>query len=87
LDGVDVTGTVTNQALADTTFALRIGSDGAGGFWNGGLDEVAIYKTALTPAQVLTHYQIGLNDRELDPLSAWWPDRNHQHGHRQLVRR
>jgi hypothetical protein len=28
-------------------------------FWNGSIDEVAIYPLALTPAQILAHYQLG----------------------------
>ena len=38
-----------------------VGSTGSGfpGEFTGGIDEVAIYDTALTPTQVATHYLIG----------------------------
>src|SRR4030095_2674763 len=36
---------------------MRIGSDPKySQFWNGALDEVAIYPTALTPTQIAAHY-------------------------------
>ncbi|HKT02025.1 MAG TPA: LamG-like jellyroll fold domain-containing protein [Rugosimonospora sp.] len=43
-----------------TSLGLRLGSahDGGGGFY-GGLDDVAVYPTALTAAQVAAHYAAG----------------------------
>jgi hypothetical protein len=58
IDGADVTGTVTNQTLVDTTSALLIGGSGTG-FFNGSIDELAVYDTVLTPAQVALHYAEG----------------------------
>ncbi len=57
-DGVDVTGTVTNRTLTDSSAQLVLGArrGTASAFLDGLLDEVAIYKTALTPAQVAAHY-------------------------------
>lgn len=61
LDGVDVTGTVTNQTLTDTGTAQQIGRDSAGSLnVNGSIDEAAIYNYALSPARVLAHFQAGV---------------------------
>lgn len=58
LNGVDITGTVTNATFADTATALEIGrrADTAGAYWNGSLDEVAVYPTALSAARIAAHY-------------------------------
>ncbi|HXJ65862.1 MAG TPA: LamG domain-containing protein [Actinomycetota bacterium] len=61
LDTNDVTGTVTNQVLGDNGTQMGIGAqlDGtpAAKFFKGGLDEAAIYATALSQARVIAHYQ------------------------------
>jgi hypothetical protein len=59
IDGVDVTGTVTNLSFVNTTSAINIGRDPSGQYFNGGLDEVAVYGYALSPARVLAHYLAG----------------------------
>lgn len=63
VDGVDVTGTVTNQTLSNTTAALGIGAsvaDSGGADWiDGTIDEPAIYNVVLTPAQVKQHFYLG----------------------------
>jgi hypothetical protein len=59
VDGVDVTGTVTNQTLADTSSVLRLGGGSAGEFLNAYTDEVAVYKQVLPPATVTDHYNAG----------------------------
>jgi large repetitive protein len=60
LDGTDVTGTVTNQTSGANANTLAIGSDRGGGVWfNGLLDEAAIYGTQLTASQVQAHYLKG----------------------------
>jgi len=50
--------------LPNTTSPLRIGAgatEGAGAYWfNGDIDEVAIYDTALSPEQVAHHYHAGV---------------------------
>jgi hypothetical protein len=56
LDGVDVTGTVSNQTMVDNTLPLSIGQSSSGAWFNGTIDEVALYNVALTPAQVSNHY-------------------------------
>ncbi|KIG14262.1 Dipeptide-binding ABC transporter, periplasmic substrate-binding component [Enhygromyxa salina] len=39
------------------------------GFWNGGIDEVGMYNAALTPEQISTIYQNGLDGIQLDGSS------------------
>jgi hypothetical protein len=56
VDGVDVTGSVTNQTMSDNTQPLAIGQSSASAFFNGTIDEVALYNIALTPAQISGHY-------------------------------
>jgi hypothetical protein len=57
IDTVDVTGTVTNSTWANTvTTGISIGADAGGTPYNGGLDEVAVYGTALSSARVTAHY-------------------------------
>ncbi len=60
VDGVDNTGTVTNATLSNTADALTLGKFGSGLFFNGRLDEVAIYNTVLSGAIVLDHYNRGV---------------------------
>ncbi len=62
VDGADQTGTVTNSTLGNTADALFIGREAAfsGVFWDGGLDEVALYSTVLTAARVTAHYDAGV---------------------------
>ena len=62
VDGVDVTGAVTNAALADTAVDLQIAQLANGTIrFNGWLDEVAIYGTALSAARVTAHFLRGMN--------------------------
>lgn len=62
INGSDVTGTVTNQTLADVTTALYVGADyDASGPWLGRLDEVAFYSTALSQTDVQTHYNAAIS--------------------------
>jgi hypothetical protein len=60
LDGADVTGTVTNQTMVDNTLPLAIGQSSSAGYFNGTIDEVALYNVALTAAQLQNHYWAGL---------------------------
>jgi len=57
LDSVDVTGSVTNATLNDSGQNSYIGNDntGSNGF-DGAIDEVAVYATALSAARVIAHY-------------------------------
>ena len=58
LDGVDVTGTVTNKTLSDGTAQLVLGArrGTTSAFLDGFLDDVAIYKKVLTATQVAAHW-------------------------------
>lgn len=62
VNGADVTGTATNQTIANNSIALGIGAADAGtdDWLNGIVDEVAIYPTALSAARILAHYNAGL---------------------------
>ncbi|MDB6071274.1 MAG: hypothetical protein JWL81_2445 [Verrucomicrobiales bacterium] len=46
------------------------GDVGGGSFAGGGLDEIAIYPTALSPADVTAHYQNGTNASRATPYAA-----------------
>lgn len=57
LDGLDVTGSISNGTCSNTTIALHIGADdnGSGGvieFFSGQIAEVALFSAALTAAQI-----------------------------------
>ncbi|MGH3133820.1 MAG: LamG-like jellyroll fold domain-containing protein, partial [Gaiellaceae bacterium] len=57
IDGVDVTGTVTNVTLASSTSGFHIGNtDGLTQPFYGWVDEAALYPTALSAARVQAHY-------------------------------
>lgn len=59
IDGVNVTGVVTNSTCVNTASALTIGADESPvleDFFRGSLDEVAVYGTALSEARVKAHY-------------------------------
>jgi hypothetical protein len=58
IDGTDVTGTVGNRTIDDTTGSLSIGNGGARPF-RGVLDEAAVYNYALTSGQVAAHVAAG----------------------------
>ena len=48
--------------LANPANALAVGQRADGyGYWDGNLDEVAIYTNALTADRVLAHYEVGTN--------------------------
>jgi hypothetical protein len=55
VDGANVTGTVTNRTLTNSTSVLRVGSNGTNDF-SGTIDEVAVYGSALSAATVSAHY-------------------------------
>jgi hypothetical protein len=56
INGVDVTGTVSNQTIAANAAALRIGQDYPGIFALASFDELAIFPTALTAADIRSIY-------------------------------
>jgi hypothetical protein len=64
LDGVDVTATITPQTLVDTGGSVEIGNDNIGsstGPFQGTLDEVSLYKSALSAKKIVEHYVLGTN--------------------------
>lgn len=65
IDGVDVTGTVTNQTIVGTNESLNFfRSNIADDALLGSADEAAGYATALSPARVLAHYEAGIADKQ-----------------------
>lgn len=67
IDGVDVTGTPSNQTLSDNSQQLWIGAErtpGGGGasegHFFGDISEAAVYATALSAERVKQHYNAGL---------------------------
>lgn len=65
INGADVTGSVVNSTLVDNAAAFSIGSDnnvgtGIAEYFDGVIDEVALYSVALSAATVLAHYNAGI---------------------------
>ena len=61
INGVDVTGTVTDATIAATAVDLSLARDVDAAFYlDGAMDEVAIYPTALSLARVREHYRAGM---------------------------
>jgi hypothetical protein len=60
VNGLDVTGPVTNATIVANSSQLVLGAnDALTQFFKGGLDELRIYPTALSHARALQHYQTG----------------------------
>lgn len=77
VNGVEQSAGTVGQYVPNTAMPMRIGSFpndsgdvGGGNFAGGAVDEVAIYSTVLTPAQILEHYQNGMNPSRLTPYSS-----------------
>lgn len=57
INGVDRTGTISNQTIVATATALHIGrASGSSNYLDGVLQDVALYSTALSAARVAAHY-------------------------------
>src|SRR4051812_4990029 len=67
VDGADVTGTVDNTTMADNTQPLSIGQSSGGAFFDGSIDEVAVYGSVLTAAQVAAHRNAGIGSATPPP--------------------
>jgi hypothetical protein len=66
-DGVEDTGLATNRTLTDNASDLSIASGNGGvNYFDGTLDEVALYDVALTATQVLDHYARGKSRNEYE---------------------
>jgi hypothetical protein len=67
-DGVDGTATLPSGNYGSSTFKFNIGGggifDAAGNFFNGRIDEVALFNRALTASELDALYQSGLNRNE-----------------------
>lgn len=63
IDGADVTGTVTNAAIVANAGVIHIGRNAQDGGvpWNGSLDELMIFSTALTADQIMGLYMAALS--------------------------
>ncbi len=73
LDGVDVTGTVTNQTMENNSQPLVIGQSTGTAYLKGAVDEAALYKTPLTPTQIAQHYGAGAGSGNGEPISGTDP--------------
>lgn len=60
INGALVSTTPYTTAITHDTGSLKIGNHGGGAFWQGRLDEVAIYGRAISPDEVLQHYRLGV---------------------------
>ncbi len=70
IDGADVTGTVANQVMANNTLPLSIGQSSNSAYFNGLIDEVAVYNAPLTATQVANHYKASTTTTTPPPSGA-----------------
>ena len=65
-------GSITTTLTLATTHPLEIARrfDGTPAFFNGTIDDVALYATALPVARILAHYTAGLNQAKGDVATA-----------------
>ena len=72
VNGTLVAGPTAGVYNASTSAILSIGSydDGVQNAFNGSVDEVALYHSALSPAQILLHYQNATNAVRSTPYEA-----------------
>lgn len=59
--GWDASGHTSNSSVQLRLGAGRNDLDAGDLFWEGGIDEVAIYSTVLSPAEIVAHYQNATN--------------------------
>ena len=77
IDGVEATTATLGQAInSDPNLPLMIGENpgAANRQWNGGIDDVAIWKRALTAEEIETIYQAGTNGDSLGTLLVGFND-------------
>jgi pimeloyl-ACP methyl ester carboxylesterase len=70
INGVFASSGTFVQARADSGSEFRIGRQ-QGQWWQGTLDEVAVYNTALSAATVLDHYEVGAGQYTF-PMQLWY---------------
>lgn len=56
VNGVDVTGTITNSTMVNTANALEIAAGSAANTWDGRMQDAAVYATVLDADRVAAHY-------------------------------
>ena len=70
INGVQVGSSAISGYLPNTANPLMIGARDPGyGYFDGNVDEVAIYTNALSAAQILAHYQAGTNSFSSRPVA------------------
>jgi acid phosphatase type 7 len=74
IDGADVTGSVTNRTMANNTLPLSIGQSSGTSYWNGTLDEVALYNAALSASTIAAHQNAGAVTPSPTPSPTPGPD-------------
>ncbi len=72
LDGVDVTGTVTNQTMVNNTQPLVIGQSTGTAYLKGSVDEVALYNTRWPPHRSSSTTTRRGHIRPVIPCSLLW---------------
>jgi hypothetical protein len=71
IDGAEVANRSLTGAITTNSNFVAIGSwSGSNEFFNGTIDEVAVYTSALSPARVAAHHQAGLGGPPPDPTVA-----------------
>lgn len=71
VNGVASGSANASTALPNSGLPLTIGGNSAGNWWfDGNVDDVAIYNKALTVDQLRTHYEVGLTNLYSGPIPA-----------------
>lgn len=66
-NGIDITVAGGSPTIESTATVLKIGSSINDQYWEGQLDEVAIYPTALSAPRILAHYTAGIAPKIRSP--------------------
>jgi hypothetical protein len=74
IDGVDRTGSVRNRTMANNTLPLSIGQSSGTSYFDGTLDEVALYGTALGASTIAAHADRGAVTPSPPPTPTPGPD-------------
>jgi concanavalin A-like lectin/glucanase superfamily protein/calcineurin-like phosphoesterase family protein len=74
IDGTDRTGTVTNRTMANNALPLSLGQSSGTSFFNGTLDEVALYRAALPASTIQAHRDKGAVTPSPTPSPTPGPD-------------
>ena len=59
IDGVDRTGSVSNQTLQNNTLPLTIGQSSNTSWFNGTVDDVSLYRRDLSASEIQSHHNTG----------------------------